>query len=169
MILNHTPVRILAIDPGFDRLGVAVIDKKNDKEELVYSTCIITKRSDAFHDRLFMIGTVLEKIIQDYTPNHMAIEKLFLSNNQKTVMGVAEVRGVCLFFGKKYGLDIYEYSPPEIKVAVTGYGRSTKEDISYMVYKIIKMPSKIKLIDDEIDAIAIGLTHSATVKLHTLR
>ena len=81
-------------------------------------------------------------------------------------MGVAEVRGVCLYLSKKYKLEIYEYSPPQVKVAVTGYGRGTKEDIAYMIYKIIKIPSKIKLIDDEIDAIAIAVTHSACVKTH---
>lgn len=164
MIINNKPVRILAIDPGFDRLGVAILDKIKSKEELIYSTCIITSKKESFENRLLFIGNSVEEIIRKYLPNHLAIEKLFFTTNQTTAMNVAEVRGVCLFFAKKMGLSIFEYSPPQIKVAVTGYGRSGKDDIANMVYKIIKISNKEKLLDDEIDAIAIGLTHSASVK-----
>ena len=164
MIINNKPVRILAIDPGFDRMGVAILDKIKGKETLVYSTCITTSKKESFESRLFFAGNTLEEIIIKYSPNHLAIEKLFFTANQRTAMNVAEVRGVCLFFAKKYKLSIFEYTPPQIKIAVTGYGKSNKSDISNMVYKIIKIPNKEKLLDDEIDAIAIGLTHSASVK-----
>lgn len=165
MKINTSAIRILAIDPGFDRLGIAIIDKENQKEEYVFSTCVITNRKDDMPERVFQIGKSIEEIIKKYKPTEFAIEKVFFTNNQKTVMAVAEVRGVCLYLAKKHNLNIFEYSPPSIKMAITGYGKATKEDISYMVYKIIKIPSKIKLIDDEIDAIAIGLTHSACTKL----
>lgn len=164
MKIDNSPIRILSIDPGFDRLGVAIIDRANGKEGMVHSECITTSRNDDFEDRLFMIGNSVEEIIKKYSPDHLAIEKLFFKTNQTTAMKVAEVRGVCLFFAKKHKLKIFEYSPPQIKTAVTGYGKSNKNDIANMVYKIIKIPNQGKLLDDELDAIAIGLTHSAMTR-----
>ena len=81
-----------------------------------------------------------------------------------TVMHVSESRGVCIYVAKKHNLKIFEYSPPQIKLAVTGYGKSNKEAVSLMVSRILKINSAVKIIDDEFDAIAVALTHSATVK-----
>lgn len=158
-------VRILGIDPGFDRLGVCVIEKEGTKETLIFSTCIETSKKDSFAKRLQTIADGLSSVIKTHCPNELAIEKLFLANNQRTAMSVAEARGVILYISHTHGLSIYEYSPPEIKVAVTGYGKATKEDIAIMVPKIITMGSVEKLLDDEIDAIAIALTHSAHRKM----
>lgn len=155
------PVRIIGIDPGFDRLGVAVIDKEVNKETLVYSTSIVTSRSDTFEDRIIAIGNELEKILQTYTPSECVVEKLFFAKNQTTAIQVAEVRGVVLYVARKAGLSIYEYSPPQIKLAVTGYGKATKQDVGVMVGKILHIPPQAKQLDDELDAIAIALTHSA--------
>ncbi len=164
MKINSSFRRIIAIDPGFDRLGVAILDKEGQKETLIFSDCIISSRAESLSERIFFIGEQIEKIIKKHKPSEFAIEKLFFTTNQKTVMTVAEVRGVCLYMAKKYKLSVFEYSPPEIKVAITGYGRASKDDVSMMVFKIIKMDNEKKFLDDEIDAIAIGLTHSAIVK-----
>ncbi|MCX6755818.1 MAG: crossover junction endodeoxyribonuclease RuvC, partial [Candidatus Nomurabacteria bacterium] len=93
----------------------------------------------------------------EYKPTALAIEKLFFTTNQKTVMGVAEARGVIVYSAIKHGLKIFEYTPPQIKIAVTGYGKSDKSAVMSMVPKLIKIEKIIKS-DDELDAIAIGLT-----------
>lgn len=163
-----TPVRILGIDPGFDRLGVCILDKEGNKETLIYSCCVETSKKDSFEKRLSMVGQNLEKIIRDYKPQELAIEKLFFAKNQTTALNVAEVRGVVLYLSYSHGLSINEYSPPEIKLAVAGHGRATKTEIFQMVSKILYNQVKVGLLDDEIDAIAIALTHSAHRKMRTL-
>lgn len=156
-----SPIRILGIDPGFDRLGICILDKEGNKETLVFSTCITTSKKEAFEKRLLAAGEALEKIITTYKPDELAIETLFFTNNQKTIITVAEVRGICIYLSYKYGAVLFEYSPPQIKLAIAGHGKATKEDIAIMVPKILKQPLLINTLDDEIDAIAIALTHSA--------
>lgn len=156
--------RILGIDPGFDRLGICVLDKEVHKETLIYSTCITTLRKDTFEKRLTFIGDEVEAIIKKYSPHEVAIETLFFTKNQKTIITVAEVRGVCIYIAYKNGLSLSEYSPPQIKLAITGYGKATKEDLAIMVPKILKQPLLLSTLDDEVDAIAIALTHSANRK-----
>jgi crossover junction endodeoxyribonuclease RuvC len=163
-----TPVvRILGIDPGFDRLGICILDKEKNKETLIHSECVETSKKDSFEKRLTTLGKHLEKILKKYKPDELAIEKLFFTKNQTTAINVAEVRGVCLYLSNIHGMSLYEYSPPEIKLAVAGYGKATKEDISYMVPKILKNQIQKGLLDDELDAIAIALTHSAHRKIST--
>lgn len=154
-------IRILGIDPGFDRLGVCILDKDGSKETLVFSTCITTNKKEAFEKRLVLIGKELEEIILRYKPDELAIETLFFTNNQKTIITVAEVRGICIYLAYKNGAALFEYSPPQIKLAIAGHGKASKEDIAIMVPKILKQPLLINTLDDEIDAIAIALTHSA--------
>ena len=158
-------IRILGIDPGFDRLGVCVLDKDGGKETLIYSSCIVTSKKDTFEKRLENIGTALEKIFKKYKPEELAIETIFFTKNQKTAINVAEVRGVCLYLSCKHKLSIYEYSPPEIKLAVAGAGNATKAEISRIVPKILKKQLKSDLLDDELDAIAIALCHSSRRKM----
>jgi len=151
-------MRILAIDPGFERVGIAVLEKTLLKKDiLVYSNCFKTTASIPFPERLKNIGLELEKIIKKYNPKVLAIEKLYFTTNQKTVMGVSEARGVMVYVAAKNNLSIYEYTPPQIKVAVTGYGKASKENVMSMVPKLIDIKNKINS-DDELDAIAIGLT-----------
>lgn len=158
-------VRILGIDPGFDRIGICILDKTTGKENLVYSACIETSKKDSFGKRLEVIGTSLEKVLKEYKPNELAIEKLFFAKNQTTAINVAEARGVCLYLSQKYELSVFEYSPPQIKLAIAGHGKASKDDIFHMVPKILGKQVKSGLLDDEIDAIAIALTHSASRKM----
>lgn len=159
-----SPLRIIGIDPGFDRLGIAIIDKEGVRETLVYSTCIITTRTDSFEDRLTYIGKELTSILTQYQPHDVAIETLFFTKNQKTVITVAEVRGLCIYLAHIHQAKLHEYSPPQIKLAITGNGRASKEDVALMVERILKQKIVSKTLDDEIDAIAIALTHSANKK-----
>ncbi len=154
----NSDMRILSVDPGFERVGIAVIEKlPRGKETLLYSTCFKTPATESFPARLVLIGRKITETIKEYSPTALAIETLFLTNNQKTVMHVAEARGVIIHEAARHGLQIHEYSPPQIKIAVTGYGKSTKDGVMSMVRKLIRIDSPTTS-DDELDAIAIGLT-----------
>src|SRR3989344_4615624 len=162
-------MRILAIDPGFGRMGVAVLESlAGEKVPLVrYSTCITTNPKGALKDRLFSIGSELERIITAHSPQTLAIEKLFFAANQKTALSVAEARGVALYESARRGLSVFEYTPLQIKTAVTGYGGAPKQQVADMVMKLVRFaPQKgktraRKIGDDEFDAIATGITHLA--------
>ncbi|MEK7538727.1 MAG: crossover junction endodeoxyribonuclease RuvC [Patescibacteria group bacterium] len=155
-------MRIIAIDPGYERLGIAVLEKYK-KEELVFSTCFKTSKTLPFVERLELVGREVARVIAEYEPKELAIENLFMDNNQKTAMRVAEVRGAILYQARLSGLAIAEYTPLQIKVATTGYGKATKEQVMSMVRRLITGAEK-KFQDDEMDAIAIGLTHFAYVR-----
>lgn len=158
-------MKVLAIDPGFERVGIAVIEKTNlKKDKLLFSECFKTSAKIPFPKRLKNIGAEIEKVIKKHKPEVIAIEKLYFTTNQKTAMGVAEARGTIIYVASKNGLSVCEYTPPQIKIAVTGYGKATKEMIMSMVPKLIDMDSGINS-DDEIDAIAVGLTCLACEKL----
>jgi len=153
-------MRIIGIDPGYERLGVAIIENDNKKEKLLYSNCFQTDASLSFHERLLLLGEYLAGIIKKHNPEHLAIENVFFNTNQKTAMDVAAVRGVILFVGKQNGLDTFEYTPPQIKAAISGNGRASKKEVETMLHLLITIPKKRRL-DDEYDAIAVALTHSA--------
>jgi crossover junction endodeoxyribonuclease RuvC len=157
---------ILGIDPGFERLGIAILEKsKTDrKEKVLFSECFKTSAKLDFSIRLKLIGEEIRKIIKEYKPEILAIETLFLNTNQKTVMRVAETRGVIVYEASRAELDIFEASPPQIKIATTGYGRAAKEQLMKMV-KILVDIDKSKTSDDELDAIAIALTAFAHIKV----
>lgn len=158
-------MRILSIDPGYERLGVAILEKEvSKKETLVYSDCIRTSPKDTFETRLLVIGSKIEQIIQEYKPTALSIENLFISNNQKTAMRVSEVRGALLYISKKYDLEIKEFTPLQVKLAVTGDGKSSKEQITKMVKLIIKN-IKPDALDDEYDAVALGITYFAYTRI----
>ncbi len=160
-------MRIIAIDPGYERLGIAVLEKTK-KEELLFSECFKTKASLPFVERLELVGREVARLIEEFKPEALSIENLFISTNQKTAMRVAEVRGAILYQARLSGLEVFEYTPLQIKTATTGYGRATKEQMISMVRKLITGAEKIKQ-DDEMDAIAIGLTHFAFLSTAKLR
>ena len=157
-------MRVLSVDPGYDRVGIAVLERVKDKETLLHSDCFVTKRFDEFSNRLISIGEEVERVIMIYKPEALALEKLFFTNNQKTAMGVAEVRGMLMYIGKKAKLSLFEYTPLQVKQGVTGSGASDKIQVSDMVTRLLKLPAK-KRRDDEYDAIALGLTCLASARL----
>ncbi|HBA45650.1 hypothetical protein A2W67_01035 [Candidatus Nomurabacteria bacterium RIFCSPLOWO2_02_40_28] len=162
-------MRILGVDPGFERLGIAVLERtpevlpQGQKEKIIFSECFKTSAKLEFSVRLSLIGEEVRNIIKKYKPEVLAIETLFLNTNQKTVMRVAEARGVVVYESARAGLKIFEASPPQIKIATTGYGRANKEQINKML-KILVEIDKNKKSDDELDAIAIALTAFAHLK-----
>ncbi len=156
---------ILGIDPGFERLGIAILEKnKGDKKEcVIFSECFKTSAKLEFGDRICLIGEKVKEIIKKYKPEVMAIETLFLTTNHKTVMHVAEARGVVIYEAKSAGLKVFEASPPQIKMATTGYGASDKTQINKMVKILVDIDKNIKS-DDELDAVAIALTAFAHLR-----
>ena len=158
-------MKVLAIDPGYERLGIALLGKEQrGKETLLHSECFITKRTEPDMERLRQIGEKMRAVIEEWKPEALATETLFLHSNQKTAMRVAEARGIILYEAARAGLTIAEYSPLQIKMAVAGYGRADKKQVSDMIPRLISLPvllaKKIR-IDDELDAIAVGLTFFA--------
>lgn len=158
-------MRILGIDPGFERLGIAILEKGIDdkKEKILFSECFKTSAKLKFSERIFLIGEEVKKIIKKYEPEVLSIETLFLNTNQKTVMRVAEARGVVIYEASRAGLDVFEASPPQIKIATTGYGASDKAQIIKMVKLLVEIDNSKKS-DDELDAIAIAITALAHLK-----
>lgn len=150
-------MRVLGIDPGYDRLGVAIMEREDGKEKLLHSACVETPKNAEFADRILLLGDAVEKLLQEYTPDAVGIETLFFNKNQKTAIGVAQARGVVMYLAKKHGCAVYEFGPQEIKIAVTGYGKSDKDAVTLMVKRlVIDIPEHA--LDDEYDAIAVGVT-----------
>ncbi|MEX0672774.1 MAG: crossover junction endodeoxyribonuclease RuvC [Candidatus Paceibacterota bacterium] len=155
-------MRILAIDPGYERLGVAVLDGPSGSEALVYSACFKTKSTTPHPERLSQVYREIERIIQEYAPDAFATETLFFSVNQKTAMKVAEARGALLSAAACANLPITEFSPQAIKIAVTGEGNSDKKQVITMTKRLVHIGEPLQH-DDEYDAIAIGITALATI------
>ncbi|OHA17139.1 MAG: hypothetical protein A3H57_03795 [Candidatus Taylorbacteria bacterium RIFCSPLOWO2_02_FULL_43_11] len=154
-------MRILAIDPGYDRVGVAVVEGTASLPILLHSECIVTERNTPAENRLASISARISKIISKFKPEEMAVESLFFSVNQKTAIGVAEARGCILAEAGKKKIPVRSFNPNSVKVAVTGYGGSKKAGVTDMVKRLIKMRAMIEH-DDEYDAIAIGIAALAT-------
>lgn len=150
-------MKILAIDPGFGRCGVAVLEGSGAKATILHSACIETSAKLSFGERLLIIANELLALIAAHKPTHLAIEELYFSTNQKTVFQVAEARGMILYLAYAHNLHVVEYNPLTIKIALTGYGRASKEQVTKMVEKLI-IVKKTPKTDDEYDAIAVGLT-----------
>ncbi len=155
-------MRIISIDPGYERLGIAVIDHA-DKDVLVFSECFKTISTDTHASRLYKIKKQIESVIEKYKPQYMATETLYFSTNKKTALLVAEARGVILTTGVENKLEVFEYAPNTIKLTITGYGKADKKNMMDMVPRLISGTDRIKS-DDEFDAIAIGITHSVLYK-----
>jgi crossover junction endodeoxyribonuclease RuvC len=156
-------MRIIGIDPGTGILGFGVIDVKNGKLNLVDAGVIRTpvKENDAV--RLLTIYEELTDIITETKPTEMAVEKLFFSQNVTTAMTVSQARGVVLLTAMQAGLKIAEYTPLQIKQALTGYGRAEKNQIQEMVRVILEL-KEVPRPDDAADALAAAITHSMTMR-----
>lgn len=156
-------MRILGIDPGTGILGFGVIEVVKGKTQLVDAGVIRTPVHEDDAVRLQTIFDELTDIIEHTKPEVMSVEKLFFARNVTTAMTVAQARGVVLLCGKQAGLDIYEYTPLQIKMAVTGYGKADKKQIQEMVRVILGL-KEVPKPDDCADAIAAALTHAQTAR-----
>jgi crossover junction endodeoxyribonuclease RuvC len=150
-------MRVLGVDPGYDRVGLAVMEYENGKEKLLYSYCILTDKTAELNARLQVVGNVITQTIKDHSVDTLGIETLFFNKNVKTAMGVAQARGIIIYTAMEVGCVIYEFSPQAIKIATTGYGNSDKVAVTNMVKQLIP-DVPINALDDEYDAIAVGIT-----------
>jgi crossover junction endodeoxyribonuclease RuvC len=156
--------RIIGIDPGTGRLGFGVIDITAGKPSLVDAGVITTPPNSEESDRLITIFKELSDIIHDTNPDIMVVEKLFFAQNVTTAINVAQARGVILLTGKQAGLELFEYTPLQIKMSLTGYGRASKQQIQEMVRVLLGLKETPKP-DDCADALAVALVHSHGLKL----
>ncbi len=154
-------MRILGIDPGFGRLGVGIIDVTSGQETCVHSECFETNPKDSFHVRLKLIGDKVSEICKTWQPQAASVETLFFEKNQKTAMAVAEARGVIVYELLQNNVPVFEYSPLQVKMALTGFGKAEKAQVAFMTEKILHLESK-KRLDDELDALALAVTHSSS-------
>jgi crossover junction endodeoxyribonuclease RuvC len=157
-------MRIIGIDPGTGILGFGVIDvTAQNKATLVDGGVITTPVKQADSVRLLTIYEELSEIIQTHKPEVMAVEKLFFAQNVTTAMSVAQARGVVLLCGEQKSLSLFEYTPLQIKQALTGYGRADKKQIQEMV-RIMLSLREIPKPDDCADALAVAICHSMTAR-----
>lgn len=154
--MSHT--RVLGIDPGYGRIGIAVVEKEHPKEHLIFSDCLSTPKEMSHSDRLRLIGERLDSIITEHEPTVVGVESIFFTKNQKTVIQVAQSRGVVLYIAAIHSLAVHDISPPQIKLSLTGSGRADKQQVAWVAANILGMKNWESKIDDEMDAIAVALT-----------
>jgi len=136
-------MKILGIDPGYDRCGIAIIEKSAKKKEvLIFSDCITTSPKDTIYNRFKEIGEKIAEIVEIHKPDALAIETLFITKNQKTAMRVSEARGIIIYEALRKNIPVFEYGPMEIKMAITSDGSSDKSRIMKMIPLLIDL-SKI--------------------------
>ena len=151
---------ILGIDPGYAIIGFGIIDTSKNNAVIDYGV-ITTPKDDSISLRLKNIECALCSLFETYKPEAVAIEELFYFKNQKTIIPVAEARGFILLTAQKYCKNIFEYTPMQIKQALTGQGRAEKQQIQFMVKNILGL-KQIPKPDDAADALAVALTHAQT-------
>ena len=155
---------ILGIDPGYARAGWAVIEKiKSEKLKIKNCGCVETSKNNNSQDRLVSVYEQVTLLIDKYKPDNVAIEELFFTSNAKTAFKVGEARGVIILAAANKKLPVFSYTPLQIKIAVTGYGKADKIQVGKMIKAILKL-KEIPKLDDVTDAIAIALTHAFTNK-----
>ncbi len=155
--MKNTATRALGIDPGIERLGWGIVEKNGSEITRIDSGVKQTSKKDSKSKRLLEIYSFLENLFSKTRPDFVSVEKLFFATNVKTALVVGEVRGVILLTAEKHGIPILEFAPTEVKMAVCGYGRASKEGVASMLKFSMILPKK-KLLDDETDALALALT-----------
>lgn len=156
-------IRILGIDPGVERIGWGVIEKKSQKTAAVAWGRIQTSARNTLAERIVSAMDDLDRIITQYKPDALGVEELFFANNMKTAMSVSHMRGAILLTGAKHHLPIHEYTPLEVKQTLTGFGRAEKRQIQAMIkalFGVALPPSQ----DDAADALAIAYTAMVNTK-----
>lgn len=157
-------MRIMGIDTGYAIAGWGVIDKLGTANlKIVDYGAVLTESTMAEAERLSKLHKDLSEVIQYYKPKAVAIESLFFFKNQKTVMQVSQARGVILLTCINHGLEIFSYTPLQVKTAVTSYGRADKAQVQKMVKMLLKL-KEIPKPDDAADALAIAIAHANSSK-----
>jgi len=156
-------MRVIGIDVGFAILGWSILEKSGSTYNLIAYGVIETSKDEKIEMRLKEVYEQLSYVVHKYTPEVAAVESLFFFKNQKTVINVGQVRGVIILSFANNQIPVYDYTPLQVKVSVTGYGRAEKTQIQQMVKLICKL-DHIPKPDDAADAIAIAICHLNTAK-----
>ena len=152
-------VRVMGIDPGFHRCGYAVVERGEDRKEiLLASGVIVTRRKDPLAVRLHALAEEYRQLLDHWQPDTVAVEELFFAKNVKTAVGVAQARGVILERAAAVSCAVAEYAPSVVKSQLTGNGQADKQQVEYMVRKWFPELQQARL-DDELDAIGVALCH----------
>ncbi len=152
-------MRVIGIDPGYAIVGFGILDYTNCQFRTISYGAITTEAHTPFPLRLNTIFTDLSEILDKYKPDHMAIEKLFFNTNEKTVINVAQARGVTILPAVQRGITLAEYTPLQVKTTITGYGRAEKYQVQEMTRTLLKL-KEIPKPDDTADALALAITHA---------
>lgn len=156
-------MKILGIDPGIGITGYGLIEADGDDIELIACGSIQTDKNKTCSKRLLEIYNDIKELCKRYKPDMASIEQLFFFKNQKTIIPVAQARGVILTALEEMGIEIGEYTPLVVKQVITGHGRATKEEVHQMVTRYVDINKNTKL-DDTIDAIAIAICHLRNIE-----
>ncbi len=160
-------MRILGIDPGFAIVGCGVIDYVGNKFSVVHYSAVTTKAGGKLEDRLKSIYDGVCDMIDTYKPECIAVEELFFNTNAKTAIQVGQARGVILLAAVNKGVEVYEYTPLQVKQAVVGYGRAEKLQVQQMVKSILNL-KEIPKPDDVADGLALAICHAHSYKMGAL-
>lgn len=152
-------MRILGIDPGYAIIGWGLLNYERGRFSTLDFGAVTTEAGTPFFQRLQQIYTDLSLILAKHQPQAMAIEKLYFQNNQKTAIEVAEARGVILLAAQNAGVPIYEYTPLQVKSAVTGFGQAQKAQVMEMTRRLLRL-QQVPKPDDTADALAIAICHA---------
>ena len=155
---------IMGIDPGFAITGFGIVKYQGNKFSVIDHGVVTTEAGIPLPKRLLMLSDGLEELVLKYRPEAVAVEELFFNKNIKTALNVAHGRGVALLTAAKAGLEVWEYTPLQVKQSVAGYGRAEKAQIQQMVKIILNLPS-IPKPDDAADALAVAICHGHSFKL----
>ena len=156
-------MQILGIDPGYATTGFGVVQSLPGTLKLLNYGTITTPAAMKFPQRLEMLYDDMVRLLDTVKPDAVAVEELFWGHNVTTGIGVSHGRGVILLAAKKHGVDIYEYTPLQIKQSVVGYGRAEKKQIIYMTQLLLRLPEPAKP-DDTADALAVAICHGNSMR-----
>jgi len=157
-------MRILGIDPGTATIGYGVVDKVGASPVLVSYGVITTSPKKSAPERLLDIHAQLNRVIDEFQPDVIVMEELFFAKNQTTAIAVGKAVGVLQLVAAQRGLQVVEYTPPEVKQAVVGYGNAEKKQVQYMIQRILKL-EEVPKPDDAADALALCICHAHAEKL----
>lgn len=159
---------IIGIDPGIARVGWGIIRIQDSGLRIQDVGCFETSKSDPLDQRLLSISVFLKKLFGEYKPDCVAVEQLFFATNAKTAITVGQARGVIILTASQANIPTFDYTPLQVKLAITGYGKADKNQVQQMAKNILKL-KEIPRPDDAADALAIALTHAFSYKLQKIK
>jgi len=161
-------MRILGIDPGIAIVGYGVVDKEGNKYKTISYDAVTTKAHTPLEERLRLVYEGVCEIIKEYKPDAMSIEELFFNNNAKTALTVGQARGVIILAAVQNNVPVYEYTPLQVKQALTGYGRASKTQMQKMMKSMLGL-CEVPKPDDVADALAIAVCHGNSMRFNAIK